>query len=138
MRMRKVFYFGLFLMTMLMVASCSSETPSAAAKKYAECIKNGNYEKFVDGIVIKEKANADEAQMKEEKEALVAMLKEKGDKQLEKSGGIKNIEIVSETISEDGNSAKVILKQTYGNGKDEEQSFNMVKQDGKWKMDINK
>lgn len=134
--MKKVFYFGMFAMMMLLATACSSSSPGAAAKKYAEYLKDGKYEKFVDAIAVD--AEGDEAKIKEEKAGLAAMLKEKGAKQLEKKGGIKEIEIVSETIAEDENSAKVVLKQIYGDETTQENTFNMVKQDGEWKMNAKK
>lgn len=135
--MKKVSYFGLFATLMLIMASCGSpSTPGAAAKQYAEYIQKGNYEKFADGIVLDEKMDA--AKVKEAKEGLTAMLKEKVSKEIEKKEGIKNIEIVSEEVAEDGNTAKVILKQTYGNGETEENTYDMIKKDGSWKMDMKK
>lgn len=136
--MKKSLYLGLFMISLFSMFACSPSTPGGAAKKYAECIKEGNYEKFVDGIAMKKQENTDVAKMKEEKEALVAMLKEKGDKQLTKKDGIKTIDIVSENIAEDGNTATVVLKQIYGNGEEEEQTYHMIKEDGKWKMNISK
>lgn len=48
------------------------------------------------------------------------MLKEKVSKEYEKKGGIKDIEILSEQVAEDGNTAVVKTKYTYGNGETEE------------------
>lgn len=134
--MKKVFYFGLFATILFIMASCGASTPGAAAKQYAEYVQNGKYEKFVDGIVFDQKIDA--AKAKEAKEGLTAMLKEKVSKEIEKKQGIKQIDIVSEEVAEDGNTAKVVLKQTYGNGETDENTYDMVKQDGKWKMSMNK
>lgn len=135
--MKKVFYFGLLATILFIMASCGgASTPGAAAKQYAEYVRDGKYEKFVDGIVFDEKMDA--AKVKEAKEGLTAMLKEKVSKEIEKKQGIKQIDLVSEEVAEDGNTAKVILKQTYGNGETEENTYDMVKQDGKWKMNIGK
>ena len=137
--MKKVLCLGLFMVALFVLAACSPSSPGAAVKQYAEYFKDGKYEKFVEGIALKKKGNGEQEKLKpEEKEGLVAMIKEKGAKQVEKKDGIKNIEIVSETVEEDGNKATVVLKQTYGNGDEEEQTYRMVKEDGKWKMDISK
>ena len=66
------------------------------------------------------------------------MLKEKVSKEYEKKGGIKDIEILSEQVAEDGNTAMVKTKYTYGNGETEEGEQQMVKKDGKWLMSIGK
>lgn len=135
--MKKVLYFGLFATILLIMAACSgASTPGAAAKQYAEYIKDGKYEKFVEGIVSNKKM--DPAEDKEEREGLTAMLKEKVGKEIEKKQGIKKIDIMAEVVSEDGNTAKVILRQTYGNGQTEENTYDMIKKDGKWKMTMNK
>lgn len=74
-------------------------------KKYSEYFQNGEFEKFVDGLAFDEKQ--DVAKMKEQKEALVSLLKKKVYKEQEKKGGIKNFEIISEEIAEDGNTTVV-------------------------------
>ncbi|WP_246368578.1 DUF4878 domain-containing protein [Phocaeicola faecicola] len=66
------------------------------------------------------------------------MIKEKGAKTLDEKGGLKEIEIVSEEIAEDGNSAVVTFKQHYGDGSVKEDTQKMAKVDGKWLMDIGK
>ena len=51
--MKNVIYLGLILFCALF-ASCSSKTPGSAAKKYMEYVKDGDFEKFADGIMYKE------------------------------------------------------------------------------------
>jgi len=65
-------------------------------------------------------------------------MKEKAGKELEKKGGLKSFEVLSEEIAEDGNSAVVKFKQVFGNGEESEDEQKMVKVDGKWLMDIGK
>lgn len=135
--MKKFFYLGLFTALLFVISSCGgASTPGEAAKKYIEYVQNGEYEKFVDGIAFNEKMDA--AKVKEEKDALNAIMKEKVSKDIEKKQGIKKIEILSEEVSEDGNTAKVLLKQTYGNGEVKEETSDMIKQDGVWKMNMGK
>lgn len=136
--MKKVFYLSLMVMAMFVMAACSSSpsTPGDALKKYSEYLQKGDYEKFVDGLAFDESQDA--AKIKEQKEALISMLKEKISKEYEKKGGIKDIEIISEQIAEDGNTAVVKTKYTYGNGETEEGDQQMVKKDGKWLMSIGK
>ena len=101
-----------------------------------EAAKKGNYEKFVDGIAFKDGLSGEE--IEQQKKMWISLLEEKGTKEFEKKGGIESIEIISEEIAEDGNSAVVKFKQTFGNGEVDEDSQTMVKKDGKWLMDINK
>ena len=134
--MKKVIYFSLFVFALGFLTACSSGSPAQAAKKYAEYMESGDYDKFVDGIAFSDTATEEE--VKQQKEMILALLQEKGQKSMEEKGGLKKVEIISETISEDGNTAKVILKQTYGNGDTEDANYDMTKKDGRWKMVIKK
>lgn len=135
--MKKVFYFSLMVMAMFMMAACSSSSsPGDAMKKYSNYLIKGDYEKFVDGIAVGDSETADK--LKEQKAGFVALLRDKVGKEYEKMGGLKSIEILSEEISEDGNTATVKIKQTYGNGETQEGTQSMVKRDGKWLMSIDK
>lgn len=131
--MKKVFYFSLMVMAMFMMAACSSSSsPGDAMKKYSNYLIKGDYEKFVDGIALDDSETADK--LKEQKAGFVALLRDKVGKEYEKMGGLKSIEI----LSEDGNTATVKIKQTYGNGETQEGTQSMVKRDGKWLMSIDK
>ncbi|MDR3118144.1 MAG: DUF4878 domain-containing protein [Mediterranea sp.] len=134
--MKKMIYFSLLVLLPGLFAACSSAGPGEAAKKYAQYIADGQYGKFIDGIAFDE--NTTEEQVKEQKEMLAALLREKGKKEIDKRGGLKRIEIVSEDISADGNEAEVVLKQTYGDGTTDDEDYEMVKKDGVWKMVVRK
>ena len=135
--MKKVIYFSLFVLTLGMFAACSSsEKPGEAAKKYAQYVADGKYDKFIDAIAFDESASPE--QVKEQKDMLLALLQEKGQKGIEEKGGLKSIDIISEVIDPDGNNAKVMLLQTYGNGDTEDAKYDMVKKNGTWKMVIKK
>ena len=134
--MKKVFYFSLMVMTMFLMTACSSSGPGDAMKKYGNYLIKGDYEKFVDGIALDDSETADK--LKEQKAGFVALLRDKVGKEYEKMGGLKSIEILSEEISEDGNTATVKIKQTYGNGETQDGTQSMVKRDGKWLMSVDK
>ena len=133
--MKLMIRLGMMAITLLAMVSCSSSSPSGALEDYMSALQNKKYEKFVDGINIS-KGSPDE--IKQAREGLVSMMEEKADKTLEKNGGIKSIEIISEEIAEDGNSAVVKFKQVYGDGTEKEDSQKMVKVGGKWLMDVGK
>lgn len=134
--MKKIIYLSLMVAVSFLMISCSAETPQKAAVKYSEYLKNGQFDKFVDGIAFDEKMTPE--QVKEQKEQLTALLKEKGTKEFDKKGGLKDVEFVSEEITEDGNRAKVVLKHIYGNGETDEDKMDLVKKDGKWMISMNK
>ena len=131
--MKQLIRLGLMLVAVLAMVSCTPSTPGAALKNYMSALSDKDYEKFIDGCNISE---ADKA--KEIREGLIAMIQEKGSKTIEKKGGLKEIEIVSEEMTEDGNSAIVTYKQHYGDGSVKEDTQKMIKVDGKWLMDIGK
>ena len=74
-----------------------------------------------------------------DKEQLVAMLREKGTKTMEKKQGIKSYKVESEEISEDGKSATVKMKVVYGDGSEDTNKMKLVKNDnGEWKISFGK
>ena len=133
--MKQLIRLGLMLVAVLAMVSCTPSTPGAALKNYMSAISDKDYEKFIDVCNISE---ADSDKAKEIREGLIAMIQEKGSKTIEKKGGLKEIEIVSEEMTEDGNSAIVTYKQHYGDGSVKEDTQKMIKVDGKWLMDIGK
>lgn len=126
------------MIALITISSCggSSATPSDTAKEWIELIKAKDYESFVETIQPNEKATPEEAE--QTKQMYLSLFKDKGDKQIEKKGGIDSYSILSETIAEDGKTAKVEYEIVYGNGKKDKQSFDMVLVDGKWKQSVKK
>lgn len=133
--MKLMIRLGMMAIALLAMVSCSSSTPSGALEDYMSALKDKNYEKFVDGINI---SKGSPEEVEEARKGLVSIMEEKAGKILEKNGGIKSIEIISEEIAEDGNSAVVKFKQIYGDDTEKEDSQKMVKVDGKWLMDVGK
>ncbi len=139
--MKKFFYIVMAVAMAGMVASCGgggggASTPGAAAKKYAQYVADGDYDKFIEGIYVTPDTSEEEAE--QAKAMLKGLLAEKGSKTLEEKGGIKNIEVLSEEISEDGQAATVNLRYTYGNGETSEEKTELVLADGKWMMELDK
>lgn len=126
---------GLIIMCLFLFSACSSETPGGAAKKYTNYLKSGKYDKFIDGIAMGEDISAEE---KKEAKAMFTSMMEKGKKGIEQKGGIKDVKIVSEEIDEDGETATVVLNVIYGDGTNNEQKYDMIKEKGDWKMEIKK
>lgn len=136
--MKKLFLSLVCMIALITISSCggSSATPSDTAKEWIELIKAKDYESFVETIQPNKKATPEEAE--QTKQMYLSLFKDKGDKQIEKKGGIDSYSILSETIAEDGKTAKVEYEIVYGNGKKDKQSFDMVLVDGKWKQSVKK
>lgn len=134
--MKKLFYWGIMMIALVCWVACSGDnTPSGAMKSYLSALQSGDYEKLIDGTAF---LNSDPAKVEELKETLVAFYKEKGQKELEAKGGIRQTEILSEEIAEDAKSAIVRYKLVYGNGEESEDTQKLVSVDGKWLMDSGK
>lgn len=140
--MKKLFLSMFVAVAALVLWSCgASNTPRGVAEKAVECLQNEDYDGYLDLVFLKgeDDKDYDEAKMKEGKEQLAALLKEKGKKTMDKKGGIKSYEVVSEEISEDGNSAKVTMKTVYGDGSEDTSKMKLVKNSkGDWKISMNK
>lgn len=135
--MKRFIYLSAVFAAMLLMVSCSgsNSTPSAAFENYSSGMVSGDYDKLTSGIYIsdenKEKADAIRESYKE-------MLESKGKSSLDKKGGLKEIVVLSEEISEDGNTAVVKFKQVFGDGSETEDDQKMVKVGDEWLMDIGK
>lgn len=114
--------------------SCGGpSTPGAAAVEAYELMAAGKYEKLVDKFYV---ANPED---KAEFDSMILSLcKEKVEPQMKAKGGIDKVELVSEELSEDGNSARVTTKVYYGDGTEKEDRTNMVKVDGEWLVSMDK
>ncbi|KAA6350482.1 hypothetical protein EZS27_002089 [termite gut metagenome] len=150
--MKKITYFGLFVTVLCTVFACSSSpksqpqtepeseaqvlSPGDVAKEYLGYAVAGDFEKLVATVAVTGDVTAED--FEKQKEAILIILKEGTvNASNDEKGGVKSIEIVSETVSEDGNSAQVVLKQTFGNDETQEQTYNLLKQEDTWKWIFN-
>lgn len=135
--MKKLVYLSLLALGMFMVSACSSgssATPGDAAKKYAGYLLSGKYESIVD--LCETGKDVSPQEMKEGKALLTGlfqMAKETADAQ---HGGYKSIDVISEKLSDDGQSADVVIRHTFGDGTTKEETLGLVLQDGVWKLKI--
>lgn len=120
----------------LMFGCSGGDSPKAVAEKGVRCIQNSDYEGYVDLMYISPKEGED---IDAQKKAAVSMLESKAGSALGKKDGVKSYEVVSETIAEDGNTAKVDMKIVYGNGDEDNETVKLRKDDkGDWKLDAGK
>ena len=128
----------LILLAIGLAIGCTAKkaSPGAAAKQYMEYIAAGQVDQFVAGIHFGDGATKEE--IDEYRTGFSSMITEKAIPALEEKGGLKHVEVVSETIDDDGLTATVVLRQTYGNGESEEDSTEMVLVDGRWMMKMEK
>ncbi len=135
--MKKTFFslFAVMAIT-LMMFSCGGggNTPTKVVEKSIKYIQDKDYAAYVDLIEFKEEQNS-----KEDKEQFVEFLEGMFEMTLEKKQGLASYEIISEEISEDGNSAVVVANITYGDGSSDEDKMKLIKNaEGEWKISMNK
>lgn len=132
--------FGIALITAIFaLVSCGeggvggSSTPGDVVKTMVEKIADGNYDAVVAISVTKKGETLNE----EEQAKIMAFLPE-GEKEIDKKGGLKEVTILAETISEDGNTATVKSQLIYGNGeKGSKSDTKLINVNGKWRIRIN-
>ena len=135
--MKKVLLFAVSLVVMVMMTACGgSSTPSDSAKECVELMKAGDYKTLVEKIHFDENMTAEQQQAT--KDLIVSMANEKVAKEIESKGGIKSYEVIEENIAEDGKTAVVKMKITYGDDSTKDQSYDMVLVDGLWKPIVKK
>ncbi len=109
-----------------MLLSCGETKPSDVAIKSIEYMYRGEMNAYVELLTGTE----------EQKQNILSMYEEKGDELAktrdEKLGELKDIKVIKETISEDGNSAKVELEITYSKEEPAKDLVELTKVDGKW------
>ncbi len=128
--------FTLLMVALLGFASCSkgASTPGEAAKTVTDLTIKGDYKAVVDMIYFKD---VKPEELENTKEMMVGLLTMAAS-ELEKQGGVKKFEVLSETISEDGKTAVVEAETTYGNGTVDKEKNEFVLVDGKWMIDMGK
>ena len=117
----------------LIMISCAGEaTPANEAETYLENVKSGDWKAVIDQLYFKSEVTD------EQKAGLASMIEEKAQKSIEKDGTIESYELVSETIDESGEKAKVEYLIKYSTGKEKNDTVKLVKIDGKWMIDSGK
>ncbi|MDR1983981.1 MAG: DUF4878 domain-containing protein [Prevotellaceae bacterium] len=114
----------------LIMTACGGggATPSEVAKKALEATFKFDME-TVKGLVVADLVPKVEESIKQSET-------EEGKAQIEMVKGLLQdvkIEVVEEKIAEDGNTATVTVKVS-AMGQEDEQTLNLVKEDGKWKL----
>jgi hypothetical protein len=125
----------LILGALVLLNSCgsgSSSSPAATVKEFSNKVEKGDFEGAINCIATDGKAVDKEAKGK------LTLLLGMAKGEVDKKKGIKDMEVISETIDPDGKTATVKMKFTYGDGSVNEERNSLVKEDGKWKLSLQK
>lgn len=112
-------------------STTSSKTPGKAVITLYETIKNKEFDKTAKMYVTKEGEKLSEDELKKI-EGFMGM----SSKEFEKQDGIDKVVVNEETVSEDGNSAKVKYTVFYNNGETDDESISLIKVQGDWLFQI--
>ncbi|MCX6246220.1 MAG: DUF4878 domain-containing protein [Bacteroidetes bacterium] len=135
MKTTKLFLGILLLGGLVLLNSCgggSAVSPSSTVKEFSNKVEKGDFEGAMKCIATDGKPVDKEAQGK------LTLLLGMAKGEVDKKKGIKNMEVLSETIEPDGKTATVKMKYTYGDGTSAEETNKLVMEEGKWKLSIQK
>jgi hypothetical protein len=125
--MKKLLLGMVALLSIFFATSCGGpKTPGEIAKYYTEKMYKGDIEEVLEAYV-----NPPEG---EKKDQLVALVKGKLEKTLEKKEGLSEVKIMEEKIAEDGETARVKLEVIFGDGSKDHDTMRLKKVDGDWKI----
>ena len=118
---------------MAFLFSCSGggNSPAGVSKSFLLKVERGDTEaaaKMFEGM-----ENATEEEMQKSKALL-----DESSKEIALKGGVKKVDVLNETISEDGQNASVEMKVTYGNGEEDESTTKLIKTEDGWKLTLGK
>ena len=129
--------FKMLLTAIIIIAftACGTSTkgnsPGDAIKNLFSNIKNKQFDKAAAFYVTKDGEKLSDEELKK-LEGLIGMAAKEHDKK----DGIDKIEITEETISEDGNSAKVKYIIHFKNGETNNETVSLIKANGEWAAQV--
>jgi hypothetical protein len=123
--------------SLLLIVSCgeggvAGSSPGDVVKTMAINLQEENYDAVVDLYI-----NKNGQELTEEEKKKVKAFLPSAKEELDEKGGIKEVVITEETISEDGKTAIVRSRLIYGNGeKSKVEKTDLVRVNGGWQIEI--
>jgi len=121
--------FCLLLLAIVLLAACSSK-PESVVETFYKSAAAGNIEKATEQISF---AGVDANEMVQAKGKIHMIIGEIKN-QIDANDGLNKVEVIESNI--DGDSAKAQVKLIFNNGKDNTDSYDLVHEDGKWKIKL--
>jgi len=121
--------FGIAIIGLLLfTTSCGPSSPSDVAISTINNIQSGNTDDVIAAL------SFDGKELSEEDITKFKAALESGSADMKKKGGIKSLEVINETINDDGSEAEIELKTIFENGEEDTEPLTLVKEDGVWKI----
>lgn len=115
-----------------LLISCSASSPQDATTAFYKAAAAGNVDEAMEYVSF---ANFEAEEMiaaKGKVQVVVGQIQQTASS----NDGLQKVDLVESVASEDGNSAKVVSKLIFKNGKNKTDTVNVVKDDGKWKINL--
>ncbi len=131
--MKNVFIFFAIVCSVLM-ASCSSNTPSGVVKKAFEALINEDFDTYARCFYVEDKSDIEKVE--EDIQDLVKLMKRNSENE-SKDDKINSYEILDEKSSKTGKWFCISYKLIHNDGKEKESKFYVTKDDeGNWKIQM--
>ncbi|WP_303241149.1 DUF4878 domain-containing protein [Phocaeicola plebeius] len=117
----------------ILLAACSSNTPTNTVEKAFDAMIKGDYETYVRSFYVEDKSEPEKVE--NDIQDLVKMIQRNAENHPEEN--IKSYEILKEESSKTGKWVRVGYKLIYQNGKETTSDFYLTKdEDGSWKIQM--
>lgn len=132
------FILSVFVMSVLFIA-CGSNKPIDTIERFYQALLNADRQEIFECFYIETGGKQATKKEEEKVDMLLTLMATKIKMESDKHGGFKNIEILSEEYQDDATKVFIKYKLNYQDGtSSKEQTSELIKIDGKWKIDSKK
>ena len=133
--LKKMMGFMFLAVAMMTLSACGDKPDEAgkAAVEFIEAVASGDGDKAVSLMYF---GDLEKDPMAEQITGKFKMIVAEAGKKIKEQGGLGKVEVAKVEYSEDKNKAVVTLKTVLKNGEEKTENQNMIKVDGKWKVEV--
>lgn len=118
----------ILLLFALPVAACGGGGPAAVVERFSTRVASGNVDAALPLLSSQVRGLFGEQKLR--------MVLAQGSAQAREHGGFQGVTILSATLADDRRSARVRAESSYGNGRKDANDFNLIREDGGWKISM--
>ncbi len=131
--MRKALTIIVGLLALLVIGSCTEDTPRSVAEKSMQYLKDKEFGKYVDLVYFEEEVTGEKELLKDKKDSMRDLIQTKYNASVEENGNIKDFSFIDEEVKD--STALVRLQVNYTSGKSDTQKVNLRKTpNGDWRI----